>query len=45
MKKEKDESNKNDIIKGYQKRLSIFKERQKEHKSFINEQRKNEINN
>jgi hypothetical protein len=45
MKKEKDESNKNDIIKGYQKRLSIFKERQKEYKSFINEQRKNEINN
>ena len=45
IKKEKDELNKYDVMKGYQERLKIFKERQNEYKEFINQQRINEINN
>ena len=45
IKKEKDELNKYDVMKGYQERLKIFKERQSEYKEFINQQRINEINN
>ena len=45
IKKEKDELNKYDMMKGYQERLKIFTKRQNEYKEFINQQRINEINN
>ena len=45
IKRENDETDRNNLLNGYQKRLKIFRERQKEYKSFINQQRINEINN
>ena len=45
IKKEQDELNKSDVIKGYKDRQKIFTERQNEYKSFINQQRLNEMKN
>ena len=45
IKRENDETDRSNILKGYQNRMKIFKEQQKEYKSFINQQRINEINN
>ena len=45
IKKENEETDRSNLLRGYQRRLKIFKERQKEYKSFINQQRINEINN
>ena len=44
IKRENDETDRSNILKGYQNRMKIFKEQQKEYKSFINQQRINEIN-
>ena len=45
IKRENDETDRYNLLRGYQNRVKIFKERQKEYKSFINQQRINEINN
>ena len=45
IKKEKDESNRKEDIHIYQNRLRKLKERENEYKTFINQQRLNEINN
>jgi len=44
IKKENDGNNESNLLTGYQNRIKFFKERQKEYKSFINQQRINGIN-